>query len=261
MNKKLVFAFYLSKNYVSEIVNIHFNCLRAFSHVFDEVEIVFILDREYDRNNLLDAEKRFVEIFCGKPITFKHVDNTQYREALVFQNEVVERLGEGELVFFAHNKGVTNVEKYDKKQIYTWVMAMYFYSLNYMDEVNDALLNKKFMSYGPFLTQNDEPEKPTKHGWYYVGTFFWINSRKVQQYAVNNEITLPLMGDRFYAEEFLANIYPSWPYVTAASHGYRYLRNATNYYEDAADCLTNCYNPAEEGFYDFYEEILRQSNE
>ena len=132
---------------------------------------------------------------------------------------------------------------------------MYYYSLRYMDEVNDMLLNKKFMSYGPFLTQNTEPEKPTKYGWYYVGTFFWINGRKVHQYMVNNEIPLPVMGDRFYAEEFLANIYPSWPYVTAGSHGTCYLIEANNFYYQATEYLKNCYKPYEDGFYDFYKQI------
>ena len=128
MNKKLVFAFYLAKNYKSEIVNIHFLCLKRFSKAFDSAEIVFILDKEYDRDNLLDAQQRFTEIFCGKPLSFSMVDNTPYREALVFQQYVVARMDEEELVFFAHNKGTTNVDKFDKEQIYTWVIAMYFYS-------------------------------------------------------------------------------------------------------------------------------------
>lgn len=256
MNKKLVFAFYLSPNYKSDIVDIHFKCLRYFSSAFDSAEIVFIVDSDYDRENLLDAENRFVEIFCGKPISFSMVDNTQYREALVFHEYVATKLDEHELVFFAHNKGVTNVNKYDKTQIYTWVIAMYYYSLKYMGEVEDMLLNKKFLSYGPFLCQNDEPEKITKYGWYYIGTFFWLNGRKVKQHMLNNNIDLPLMSDRFYAEEFPANLFPSWPYIMAGSHECRFLRNATNFYFETTQYLPECYSAEEDGFYDFYKDIL-----
>lgn len=259
MNKKLVFAFYLAKNYKSEIINIHFLCLKRFSEAFDSAEIVFILDKEYDRDNLLDAQRRFTEIFCGKPLSFSMVDNTPYREALVFQQYVVARMDEEELVFFAHNKGTTNVDKFDKEQIYTWVIAMYFYSLNYMDEVEDSLLNKKFMSYGPFLCQNEEPERITKFGWYYVGTFFWMNTKKIKQHMINNNVPVPLMGDRFYAEEFFANIFPSWPYMLAASHGNRFLKNATNFYYETTQYLPTCYDVWEDNFYAFYEDILNHA--
>lgn len=256
MNKKLVFAFYLSKNYSSEIVDIHFRCLEWFKDSFDTVEIVFILDDNYNKENLLDAQRRFTQIFLGKPISFSMVPNTPYREALVFHDYVATKLSEYELVFFAHNKGTTNVGKCPLEEIYTWVMAMYFYSLNYMGEVEDMLWNKKFMSYGPFLTQNTEPEKPTKYDWYYVGTFFWINGKKIFQYMRNSNIPLPVMGDRFYAEEFLANIYPSWPYVTAGSHGTRYLTEADDFYHISTRHVRSCYTPEEDGFYDFFNKIL-----
>ena len=255
MNKKLVFAFYVPENFDSDIINLHFNCIEHYKDCFDSAEIVFILDDDYNHENLLDAELRFTSIFLGKPISFLMVPNTKYREALVFYEYVAKKISENELVFFAHNKGVTNVVRYDVEQIYTWVAGMYFYSLNYMDEVENQLLNQKYMSYGPFLTKNEEMEKPTKYGWYYIGTFMWINGRKVWQYMQNNDISLPVMGDRFYGEEFLANIYPAWPYVTAGSHGTRYLNNCNDYYHKATDYIKWCYQPEEEGFYDFYKKI------
>ena len=255
MNKKLVFAFYVPENFYSDIINLHFNCLEKYKNSFDSVEVVFILDENYNAENLLEAENRFAKIFLGKPLSFSMVPNTKYREAIVFYEYVAKKLADNELVFFAHNKGITNVVKYDVNQVYTWVIGMYYYSLNFMDEVEDMLLNKKFMSYGPFLTQNEEPENPTKYGWYYIGTFFWVNGKKVWQYMKNNDIELPVMGDRFYGEEFLANIFPSWPYVTAGSHETRFLKNANDFYHNAVQYLNWCYSPEEDGFNKFYKEI------
>lgn len=257
MNKKLVFAFYLSDNYKSEIINIHFECLKRFSYAFDSAEIVFILDNEYDIDNLYSAEERFTKIFIGKPLSFSMISNSKYREAIVFYEYIAKKLVDNELVFFAHNKGVTNVNIFPVEQIYTWVVAMYYYSLNYMGEVEDQLLNKKYLSYGPFLTQNNEMEKPTKYGWYYIGTFFWLNGRKIWQYMQNNEIQLPALGDRFYAEEFLSNIYPSWPYVMAGSHNTRYLMDCADFYYKTTDYLRACYDVDNEGFYEFYNSVLK----
>lgn len=258
MGKKLVYAFYVNKDYGGKITDIHFNCIEQFSACFDEMDINFILDEEYPRDFLLDAEQRFSKIFLGKNVSFTLWPNTGYREALIFYNKVAKRLKDEEMVFFAHNKGVTNIHKYNKEQIYTWVVGMYFYSLNFMDEVQDQLLNKKYYSYGPYLTIRNELEHPNKYGWYYIGTYFWLNGKKLYQYMVNENIPLPEMGDRFYAEEFPGNIIPTWPMVFTGSHGTRYITTDEDYYTAAKNLTNAIYDTANDGFNDFYSKIVNE---
>ena len=254
--KKLVFAFYLTDDGLnSEINRLHFECLSKYCYIFDEIDICIIKDKNLSEKTLHEAEKKFIEFHKGSKIEFKLFDNTPYRESLVFKKEIADCLSENKLVFFAHNKGVTNVLKYDKDTIYTWVAAMYFYSLNFMDEVIDSLYNKKFYSYGSFLTLNNEDERCNKFGWYYVGTFFWINTGKLYAYMKNNNIELPLMNDRFYSEEFLGNIYPSWNLIFTASHENRYLRNAKDYYHQAKEYLSILHENTDD-FNKFYNNIL-----
>ena len=260
MNRKLVFAFYVNSEYYDMINNIHFGCIERFSNCFDEASINFILDKDYNRDYLLDAEQRFAKIFLGKKISFGIYDNTEYRECLIFRDKVANNLKNEDLVFFAHNKGTTNVKKYNREQIYTWVMAMYYYSLNYMDEVVQQLYNQKYYSYGPFLTKNEEKEKANKYGWYYIGTYFWINCKKLWQYMQNEGIPVPEMGDRFYAEEFLGNIIQTWPYIMAGSHETRYLTNCYDYYNHATEYLSYLHETETDGFNDFYKEITNEAS-
>lgn len=255
MKKKLVFAFYLGKNFKDEIIEIHLKCIERFSNVFDEAEIAFIVDDGYNRADLLYAQERLINAFLGKKITFSFFENGPYRESIVFKELIADRLSSEDLVFFAHSKGMSNVEKYDREQIYVWVSAMYYYSLNFMDEVDRNLLNEKYYSYGPFLTKNNEPEKCNKYGWYYIGTFFWINCKKLWQYMQNNEIPLPKMGDRFYDEEFLGNIIPTWPLVFTSSHETRYLIDCKDYYHNAKEYLMFLHNSDIEGFKEFYNSL------
>ena len=256
LNRKLVFSFYINENYKDKINDIHFASLEYFKDSFDVVNINFVLDDEYPEDFLLDAESRFCKIFCGKEITFKMYKNTQLRESLVFYDRVAKNLKDEGIVFFAHNKGTTNVAKYNRDEIYTWVVAMYYYSLNFKEEIMQQLYSQKYYSYGPFLTKNEEAEKPNKYGWYYIGTFFWVNCKKLYQYMQNENIPLPEIGDRFYAEEFLGNIIQTWPRVMAGSHETRYLTNCYDYYNNARYYLYNLHETGVDGFDDFYKMIV-----
>ncbi len=258
MNRKLVYTFYISTNFDDEMNSIHFRCLDYFKDAFDEADITFIVDEGYSRENLRIAEEKFVKIFLGKKVSFSFAENTPYRESLVFYSKVATKLSENELVFFAHNKGITNVLKHDREQIYTWVIGMYFYSLNFMDEVQDQLFNKKYYCYGPYLTLRNEREHPNKHGWYYIGTYFWVNCRKLHQYMVNENIALPEMGDRFYAEEFLGNIVPTWPLIFTGSHELRYITTDEDYYTGVKRLTEAIYDTEWDSFNVFYNEIVNQ---
>lgn len=254
MIKKLVYSFYLTDNSFNEEINLlHFNCLKKYLNVFDEVSLTII--NEASKENIIRLENFFLTNFNGGKISFTIIPNQELRETFVFNEEVIKKLGDDELVFFAHNKGVSNVEKYDKRNISIWVAGMYFYSLNFIEEMEYALISRPYISYGSFLTQTkpiEDTQRP-KYGWCYIGTYFWINSKKLKDYINLHNIEIPSCSDRYFDEEFLGNIYPMFPSF-AASHLDRFILNANNYYKYTENYLHTLYDDAED-FYNFFNEI------
>ena len=260
MNKKLIFSFYINENYEDEINKIHLRCLDYFKSCFDEVDVSFIVDEGYVLGYLLDAQEKFLRMFGGKNISFSIVPNNEYRESRVFYDKIATRLKHEDLVFFGHNKGISNVLKYDREQIYYWVTAMYYFSLFDVAEVENRLVNEKYYCYGSFLTKNEEPEKCNRYGWYYIGTFFWLNCKKLWQYMVNNEIELPVLSDRFYSEEFLGNIIQTWPLVFTASAENRYLVKCGDFYKHTSEYIKILYIRSLEDFKIFFKKIVPDGN-
>ena len=256
MNRKLVFSFYINDNFHDEINEIHFKCLNHFKEAFDLADISFIVDEGYNKEYLREAQDRFLSMFLGKNISFSIVPNNEFRESKVFYDKIATRLKDEVLVFFGHNKGITNVFNCDRQEIYIWVTGMYYFSLNFMDDVESRLLNEKYYCYGSFLSKNNELEKGNKNGWYYIGTFFWINVKKLYQYMINNEIQLPVLSDRFYDEDFLGNIIPTWPLVMTASWENRYLINCGNFYEYTSSYIKMLCGEDIEEYKKFYKLIL-----
>lgn len=258
MTKKLVFYFYLNyENKDSDIYKFHLKCLEHYAHIFDEM--LFVLSVDNIHTDLIhEWEEKLIKLHRKGTISFEVHLNNEFRETDAFKRHVVDNLGEEKLVFFGHGKGITNIENYPAEAIYKWIAGMYFYNLNFMKEVEDALINHKFMSYGSFLTQNKDEQ--TKYDWYYIGTFLWLNSGKIKNYIENNFVNLPSYCDRFYDEEFLANIYESWPAPYAYSHNKAYLRNATDYYHHFDEYLDLIY-PEHGDFDNFYNEIKKSTDE
>ncbi len=259
MTKKLIYSFYVSRESFHQKINeIHFRCLERFKDSFDCVDITFISNnREEDAENIICAERRFLGIFNGKDIAFSIIDNNEFRESLVFYNKIATRLNDNELVFFGHNKGVSNVGTYNEKQVFSWVCGMYYYSLNYPSELDDVMTNQKYYSFGSFLTKNYEPEKCNKYGWYYIGTFFWINCVKLRNYIRFHNIEIPELADRFYDEEFLGNIIDTYPLIMSGCHNGLYLENCYNYYKNTIEYMKLIYDTKADGFDDFYAEMTK----
>ena len=75
---------------------------------------------------------------------------------------------------------------------------------------------------------------------------------------INEGITLPEMGDRFYAEEFLGNIVPTWPLIFTGSHGTRYIATEEDYYAHSKELTNGIYDTKADGFNEFYSKIVNQ---
>lgn len=257
MAKKLVFSFYLSEKTYTQYTNeLHFKSLSEFCNIFDEATITILKDDDVSDELLLECKNRFVSIFLNcKKISINILPNSNFREAIVFYNEIVLKLGADDLVFFGHNKGTTNIN-HSKEQISTWILGMHFFNLFYINEVEKCLHADKFASYGAYQTLNSTINN--KYKWSYMGTFFWINSKRLYNYLKCENMFIPELDGRFYAEDFLGNILPAWPCQNAGSHDVSYIRNAEDYYRKAKHYTNVCYGNVPE-FEEFYKKITNEN--
>lgn len=232
--KKMIFNFYLNKKYEDSPINkIHFKCIENYIKIFDYVLFNLTID-SYSPENLkmVNSFKKWaLNLNYEKDIEFKVRLNTIYCESKTFHDEISEKLQEenGNIIFFGHNKGITNIEEFKFEDISTWVVGLYYYSLNFIDEVVQELYHNCKLTYGPFLTKN-EYYGTNKYGWIYNGCFSWVNPGFLYEYIKNNNINLPLLCNRHYQENFYANIFEAWPAPLASSHSYYYYNGAVLLY-------------------------------
>ena len=89
IKKTLVYSFFVNKEWADAVTNrIHFECLKFYSYIFDEIKITLLIDDVNDVNTIASVEKLFLDIFKQKEITFKVLENNIFREASVFYNEI-----------------------------------------------------------------------------------------------------------------------------------------------------------------------------
>ena len=129
VKRRLVYHFFISDDYeTNEIYKIHFACLEYFAKIFDEA--VFIITSNNENVPYLDVESKLLKIFKNTRITIEIKTNTALCEAETFYNEVVKK-EESVLTFFFHTKGITNIKDCSKENIISWILMIYYYSLNF----------------------------------------------------------------------------------------------------------------------------------
>lgn len=248
--KRLIFYFYLSDNWLESITNrIHLNCLRYYSHIFDEVIFVISLDNTSNYELIRSFELTILELGFTPKISFKIVENTYLRETKCFYELIATKLDEYDgLTFFGHNKGSTNLNSYELDAVAMWITALYFFSFDDMNEVVKTLTDGREMSYGPLLNvinggeinvteEGIVPRKKFieksmvflgKEKYLYMGTFFWLNGRTIYEYIRKNDKTIPILSDRWYAENFCANLFPlEYAYSYRGRYSKNYLQEGS----------------------------------
>lgn len=230
IKKTLVYSFYISPDWeINDTNRIHFACLKSYGRIFDDVRITLLIDDTNDFATLSNVEKYFISILKPNTLSFKIAENNIFREASVFYTEIAKNVNSIEgMVFFAHNKGLTNISSgYNKETIFKWITAMYFLSLEYIDEAVKKLTDERYFAYGSLLdivNANDKEGTPFldlgKGNFLYTGTFFWINAGTLSDYLSKAGIEVPKITDRWYAENFLAN---TVPFKCCTAHEGRYV--------------------------------------
>lgn len=203
--KRMIYSFYVNDDSFEHPINkLHFKLLERYIHKFDEVIFCIIID-DRERYDLIQRIEEFVISIFHKKLTFKIYDNTDYRESLVFYNEIATQIKNLDgYTFFGHNKGISDVGSYYYIQM--WVAAMYYFNL----ELDIALsANNSNIFYGALKTDgvNKCAEKfydtiIPKHNWCYCGTFFWGKYQELYKLLEHRREEIPLLTNRWYSELF-----------------------------------------------------------
>lgn len=251
--KRLVFHFYVKEGWKTFITNrIHLECLKYYSYIFNEVIFVISVDDITDNELIRDIELNILDLNFTPNISFKIVENNYLRDSQTFYDYIATKLDTYDgLTFFAHNKGTTNLNSYELENVINWITSMYFLSLEYVDEAVYSLTDGRELSYGSLLNEikpydievTEEGIAPRKkfaeknnvflgeHKYLYMGTFFWVNGLSIYEYMRKNDIDLPKLTDRWYAENFCANLFNL---DFAFSHKGRFSKN---YLQEGAEII------------------------
>lgn len=216
MNKILVFHLFLGDDYkINPSLDIHKTCLKMYANVFDEMRFTITAKDLNDKEKIKWGMDWILDISGDKPVKISIRKNHPLYETKTFKDEILDNIDTmRDYVFFAHSKGAVRM---DGKETYTksnpesvcrWIVGMYYFSLNFMDEVIDRFsghIRASEIFYGPFLTMYKDPKvspmlRYNKHNCFYQGTFFWINMAKLSNYLKQGLLKMPEIDDRYWTE-------------------------------------------------------------
>lgn len=203
----LIFHFFITKGWKKDnAYKIHFRCLEYFRDVFDDVSFFLATEEKGMDNDIREVEAKLLGVFFNKGITFKIIPNTYLNESETFYNEIINSdKHKDELVFFAHTKGISN-KSYSKENIYNWILILYYYNLNFIDDVYKALQREPGIFYGtlkvPDNTDANNGEK--KKRYMYAGTFYWMNASRLYTKSVVYNRWMAELYPTFYDTEFMS---------------------------------------------------------
>ena len=257
MKKTLIYHLYYGKNFDSNPANvIHFLCLKDYIHIFDEAVFVIAMDDIKDTKSIEPALVWILKLgFSGK-LTITTQENTDLYEVETFRNELLNKYNTLDgMVFFAHNKGTTNIIKNGElnMNIARWICGMYFYNMQFIDEVEGfftGTLRAPEVFYGTFLQSFSKERQSIVHampnnisGLEYCGTFYWINMPKYKNCRVMGTIKDVEPDSRFFAEEYPGMFFDRYAYGCGMTSHNDAILDASKY---------NIYNLTEED----WDEVL-----
>ena len=87
-----------------------------------------------------------------------------------------------------------------------WVAAMYYFNLEYIDNVEWWLTETTNNSYGFFRMYDPSSMSHIVNNWMYAGSFMWLNCQKISHYIESFKVKVPSLYDKGYAEDFIGNV-------------------------------------------------------
>ena len=199
MKKTLIYHLYVCDDIETNVCyNIHKECLKIYSNVFDNVKFIISMDDLTDKILKQKAMDFINDIgySCETDISIRQntclceVD-TLNREVLDFDNK------NEEYIFFCHSKGVTNFRDniyngHNLYSIYKWITVMYFYNLNFIEELEKHFIGKQCVSevmYGTLLLVSDNIHRAlSTSNLHFSGTFYWFNKQFYKNLVLSNRL-------------------------------------------------------------------------
>lgn len=214
MKKTLIYHLYIAEDFDTNFAyKINHACLKNYINVFDKLNFTLTVD---DLTNDVLINKGFewiktLGIKCEFNINVKK--NDYYREAKTFYDNVIKsKEVDNEIYFFSHCKGISNYRQddWDKWSIFYWICTLYFYSLEFIEDVEKSFTGNIMytypkMYYGSIMALYNREKYKRKDSLgciEYLGSFYWINMPMFQNYQKENIIKNIKLDSRHLAEEF-----------------------------------------------------------
>lgn len=274
MKKTLIYHLYCGDDFIENPANmIHFICLNNVINNFDEVRFVIAVDKLGNFDLIKNAMNWILGLNHFGEKKIRVTRNTDLYEVETFKTEFLERYEELDgMVFFAHNKGTTNINRDGifQMNVARWICGMYYYNFEYLKEIEGLFtgtLRAPEVFYGTFLQNFSKERQCQVHampnntsGLIYSGTFYWINMPKYKNCRKMGIIKDVEADSRFFAEEYPGMFFDR----------YAYGCGITSHNDAILDAITyNIYNLTEEqwgevleilgdaeGFASFSNEVL-----
>lgn len=209
LRRKLYFYLWVSPDFqTNEAIKVHKACLTKYIDVFDERTFIVAVD-DFRNEAQINEGLSWVKEICGdRPFNVKlALNNKELCEVGTFGEYFLPAMEMGErcMMFFSHSKGImdTNDMWKNKYSVLRWVISMYYYNLEYVDEAESYLLNGKVF-YGALRTRFDRRDNSgiMTHGNIYIGTFYWFNPANAKKNMIMKLSEMPMAFNRWTAEDF-----------------------------------------------------------
>lgn len=201
MKLQVIYNFYIADNEcIDSVYTLHFYNLKKYSEYVDRM--IFIITYDYNCNDdIVYKVKSTIIDKCNcnnLQIIFEKNDPIN-REGVIFKKYIIDRLDQYDdyLTFFGHTKGVSNQFGYDNlENLHKWINALYFLNFSYLQEVKKKLssYNDTYDSSNNYITYGALYFKDYRHNninnWFYSGSFYWINTYKMNKYIKDNNIDI-----------------------------------------------------------------------
>ncbi len=226
MEKTLIYHLYCGPDFTTNIANaVHWQCLKRYIDVFDEVRFTVSVDDLSNTTRIFEGIDWILSLGGNFRRNIRITRNTGLCEVETFKYEFLERYEKLDgMVFFAHNKGTTNMKNnnLDHNSVFKWVCGMYYFNFEFIDEV-EGYFNGKLRApevfYGTFLTYFSKERQNFVHampnnlsGLEYSGTFYWINIPKYKNCRKMGIVKDVEADSRFFAEEYPGMFFDRYAY-------------------------------------------------
>lgn len=202
MKKHLVFSFYIYSGWENTFSNkIHLAYLKNFHDVFDSAVFIVVCDNVDDDELISGFEKAIIDIGFVN-VEFRVRQNTLFREAKPFYDEVVSKFGDLDgMIMWGHNKGVSNIY-FEKAWLFNWLSIMYYGTVGLISDAEKKFVEnyyggEKYFYGAPLVVDKNNPS-----GSFYGGGFFLMNPGSIEKEMKKIGKQFPKLSNRSYVEEF-----------------------------------------------------------